>query len=68
MTTAEFKRVGRLLKEVYAELEKEALQDGIDIFSEEFRTVRDQLRLEVLKRLGFTLEEYREAKELVTPA
>jgi len=68
MTTAEFKKVGRLLKEVYAELEKEALESGVDIFSEEFITVRDALRLEVLKRLGFTIEEYRQAKELVAPA
>lgn len=68
MTTAEFKKVGRLLKEVYKQLEAEALADGVDIFGEEFITVRDALREEVLKRLGFTLEEYREAKALVAPA
>lgn len=68
MTTSEFKRVGRLLKELYAELEKEAIEEGVDIFSEEFIQVRDALRTEVLTRLGFTVEEYREAKELVAPA
>lgn len=68
MTTADFKKVARLLKEVYAQLEAEALSDGVDIFGEEYAQVRDALRLEVLKRLGFTLEEYREAKELVAPA
>lgn len=68
MTTAEFKKVARLLKEVYAQLEAEALSDGVDIFGEEYAMVRDALRLEVLKRLGFTLEEYRAAKELVAPA
>lgn len=68
MKTSEFKKVARLLKEVYAQLEAEALSDGVDIFGEEYLEVRDALRLEVLKRLGFTLEEYREAKELVAPA
>lgn len=68
MTTQEFKKVGRLLKEVYAQLETEALADGVDFFSEEFIQVRDQLRLAVLSRMGFTLEEYRAAKELVAPA
>ncbi len=68
MTTAEFKKVARLLKEVYAQLEVEALSDGVDIFGEEYLQVRDALRREVLKRLGFTLEEYRDAKELVAPA
>jgi hypothetical protein len=68
MTTNDFKKVARLLKQVYAELEHEALEEGIDIFSDDFLRVRDALRLEVLKRMGFTLEEYREAKELVAPA
>lgn len=68
MTTAEFKKVARLLKEVYKQLETEALSEGIDIFGEEYAVVRDRLRLEVLRRLGFTLEEYRDAKELVAPA
>lgn len=68
MTTLDFKKVARLLKQVYAELEREALDDGISIDSKEFKVVRDQLRLAVLARMGFTLEEYREAKELVAPA
>lgn len=68
MEILEFKKVARLLKEVYASLEAEALADGVDIFGEEYLQVRDALRLEVLKRLGFTLDEYRQAKELVAPA
>jgi hypothetical protein len=68
MTSAEFKKVGRLLKEIYSELEKEAIVEGIDIFSEEYIRVRDLVRLKTLERLGFTLEEYRQAKELVAPA
>ena len=68
MTANDFKKTGRLLREVYKTLEAEALADGVDIFGEEYAQVRDALRLEVLKRLGFTIEEYREAKELVAPA
>lgn len=68
MTTAEFKRVARLLKEIYAELEKEALKDGFDIFSDEYIGIQSVVRERTLARLGFTIEEYREAKELVAPA
>ena len=68
MLTSEFKKIGRLLKEVYSELEKEAIADGIDIFSEQYLQVRDAVRLRLLEKMGFTLEEYREAKELVAPA
>ena len=68
MTTSEFKKTGRILKEVYAQLEAEAIADGVDIFSAEFSEIRDRVRLAVLTKMGFTLEEYREAKELVAPA
>lgn len=68
MLISEFKKVARLLKLVYAKLEAEALADGVDLFGAEYKSVQDALRLEVLKRLGFTIEEYREAKELVAPA
>lgn len=68
MTSAEFKIIARLLKQVYAELEREALSDGISIDSKEFKQVRDALRLEILKRHGYTIEEYRAAKALVAPA
>ena len=32
MTTSEFKKVARLLKEAYKELEAEALKDGVFLF------------------------------------
>lgn len=63
MTTSEFKKVARLLKDSYKELEKEALDEGIDIFSEEFKTLQDALREKILSGAGFTLEEYRSIKD-----
>lgn len=68
MTTQEFKKVGRFLKEAYKELEEEALESGVDIFSEEYEEVRDRVRLAVLAKLGFTLDEYILAKEEVVSA
>lgn len=60
MTQAELKRVMRLLKEIYAEAEKESLTHGLD--SEEFKALQEKLRETALSKLGFTVEEYREAK------
>lgn len=68
MTIQEFKKTARLLKELYKDLESDALADGVDIFSEEYKTAQTRLRESVLAKLGFTIEEYREAKELVAPA
>ena|SRR3990167_3055184 len=63
MNTKEFKRIARLLKEVYRELEKEAIEKGVDIFSYKYQEVVAQARERVLENAGFTLEEYRAAKE-----
>lgn len=68
MTTQEFKRVGRLLKEVYKELEAEALKDGLDIFGDKYKQLQDVVRMQVLSRLGYTLEEYQKAKAIVLQA
>jgi hypothetical protein len=68
MTSNEFKKVGRLLKEIYSDLEKEAIGDGIDIFSDEYKQIQDRARQALLDKMGFTLDEYRAAKELVAPA
>jgi hypothetical protein len=66
MTTSEFKKVARLLKEAYKELEADAFDVGVDIFSDEYQRAQDVVRQAVLDKLGFTLEEYREAKELIS--
>ena len=63
MTDHEFKKIGRLLKEVYKELENRAVSEGVNIFGDEFRLLRDEARERVLSQFGFTIEEYREAKE-----
>jgi len=62
MTIAEFKKIARLLKTVYAELEREALTQGIDITSLEFDELIAKVREATLAKRGFTLEEYRQAK------
>lgn len=66
MTTAEFKKIARLLKEAYRELEEEALSNNINLLSAEYDEMQSKVRLAVLKSQGFTLEEYREAKAKVT--
>jgi hypothetical protein len=64
MRISEFKRVARLLKTAYAEIEKEALRTGLSIASPEYDAIIDRIRLEILDREGYDIEEYREAKDL----
>ncbi len=68
MTSKDFKKVARILKEVYSEIEKQALSEGVDIFSEEYKTLIDKARESVLAKTGFTLEEYRTIKDSYTLA
>lgn len=63
MTIQEFKKVARILKESYKEIEAEALSNGIDIFSDEYKQLIDIAREKILTKLGYTLKEYREIKE-----
>jgi len=65
MKTAEFKKIARLLKEVYQEIEKEALKEGINILSPEYDQLIAKARERVLENAGFTLQQYREAKAKV---
>lgn len=62
MTTSEFKRIARLLKTVYAEIEKEAIQTGIDITDPKYQILLDKARENILEKNGFTLDEYNQAK------
>lgn len=65
MTISEWKKIARVLKQVYAELEAEAIAKGINVLSPEYEELRDRARLAVLEKAGFTLEEYRSVKEQV---
>jgi len=65
MTTSEFKKIGRLLKVAYKELEEQALKEGIDILSDTYEEMIDATRDAVLSKYGFSLAEYREAKDIV---
>lgn len=63
MTQKEFKKIAQLLKKVYQELEFEALKNGVNITGEEYDLMVANAREAVLKKFGFTIEEYRTAKE-----
>ena len=64
ITISEFKKVGRILKFAYKEAEDEAVRNGIEPFSPQFERLISLIRDKVLERLGYTLDEYREAKLL----
>ncbi len=66
MKTSEFKTIARLLKEAYKELEQKALDEGFDMMSERYQELQTKIRDAILKKHGFTLDEYRDAKELTT--
>lgn len=66
MTTAEFKKIARLLKKVYQELEQEAISEGISTLSPEYDQLVAKAREKVLESQGYTLQEYREAKAKVS--
>lgn len=66
MTISEFKKIARLLKEAYKELEQEALEKGVSLLSNEYDELQSKIREAVLKSQGFTIEEYREAKAKAT--
>lgn len=66
MTVKEFKTIARILKQVFKELEVEALKNGIDLLSPEYDKLVSMAREKVLKDNGFTLDEYREVKESYT--
>lgn len=65
MTTSQFKKIARTLKTVYAQLEKEAIEQGVSLLSTEYEQVLAKARLAVLEQAGFTIEEYRSAKAKV---
>ena len=65
MKTAEFKKIARLLKQAYAELEQEAIKEGLSPLSAEYDQLVAKVREVILKNNGFTLEEYRAAKAKV---
>lgn len=68
MQIPEFKKIARLLKEAYKELEIEALNSGVDIFSDQYKELQDVTRETILTKMGFTIEEYRLVKDEFTLA
>jgi hypothetical protein len=66
MEIKDFKKIGRLLKQIYEELETQALKEGVNLLSPEYEELVNKARLAVLEKAGFTLEEYRTIKEQVS--
>jgi hypothetical protein len=62
MQPSQFKKLARLLKDLYAQLEAEAMQEGVSITSPDFDAVVKKARTLLLEREGFTDEQYEEAK------
>lgn len=62
MTPQNFKKIARLLKEAYAELEKQAKVEGIPLVSPEYDTLVEKVREGVFNSQGVTREEYEAAK------
>ena len=65
MTTSEFKKIGQKLKKLYAQLEIEAQKEGITVLSPAWDLIIEKAREALLKKEGFTIEEYREAKDKI---
>lgn len=64
-TTTEWKKMARLLKEVYAKIREEAIISGMNILSPEYDELINIARLKILENNGWTLEEYRTIKEQI---
>jgi len=62
MTQKELKKIYKILNRAYAELELEALKEGVSITSVEYDLMVDKAREAILKKFGYTPEEYRAAK------
>src|SRR3990167_661609 len=63
MTIPEFKKIANKLKKLYSELELQAQEEGISTASKEWDLIQEKARANILKANGFTIEEYRTAKE-----
>lgn len=63
MDPQDFKKIARLLKLIYSKIEDEALNEGVplDRLEELFNAARER----ILQKLGFTVEQYEEAKKMV---
>lgn len=66
MNTQELKKIMRALKLLFADLENQAIEEGVDLASSEYETMQNKVREMYLAKHGYTLEEYKEAKNKVT--
>ena len=61
----QYLKLKKLLNQLIKQAEKEALEEGIDITSQEFEELVLALKIKILEEKGFTLTDYQEAGKLV---
>ena len=66
MTVSEWKRIARILKYLYQEIELESAREGLLLSEEEFKTLQGRARERLLSKAGFTMEEYEETRKEVS--
>ncbi len=66
MTISQFKKIVKQIKLVESELEQEAIENGIDLMSQEYEDALIKAKQLVLEKSGFTYEEYKEIKERIS--
>lgn len=67
MSPTDFKKIARLLKNLYSDMEPRAIAEGMDVSSTAYDELKAQARLNLLKKMGFSLLEYQTAKDQAAP-
>jgi len=62
MTIKQFRKIQKILKIALNQAEKEAIEDGVDITSQEYDKAISVLRRRILEELGLTPEKYEELR------
>jgi hypothetical protein len=63
MNTQDLKKMYGLIKKAYGLLDEQALKEGIDITSPQYDALKTRARINILKKWGFTNEQYQEAHD-----
>jgi hypothetical protein len=67
MTTSEFKTIDLILKRLQDEIESAALEEGIDVASNEYTDLVDEAYRRVFERMGISQDDYQAYKEESAP-
>lgn len=63
MNISEFKRLKKYIDKLIEQLEKEAIQNGVDITSPEFQDIALKFKQKILEQKGINLADYQTAEE-----